>query len=93
MPDLEITELVLVHCNIVNNDYQHDSRVLYPFVSNKLFGQLLDDSPKKFIFLKTFNSAFSYIEVWFTDQNSKPLEIRYNQINIILVIKYVVKNK
>ena len=59
---LEITEVVLVHCNIVNNDYQQDSRVLYTFIPNKLFGQLLDISPKKFIFLKTFNSEFSYIK-------------------------------
>ena len=62
---LEITEVVLVHCNIVNKDYQHDSRVLYTFVPNKSFGQLLDISPKKFIFLKTFSSEFLYIEVWF----------------------------
>ena len=60
---LEITELVLVHCNIVNNDYQHDSRILYTFVPNKSFGQLLDILPKSFIFLKTFHSEFSYIEV------------------------------
>ena len=50
-------------------------QVLYTFVPNKSFGQLLDISTKKFMFLKTFNSEFSYIEVWFTDQNSKPLEI------------------
>ena len=72
---LEITEVVLIHCNIVNNDYQQDSRVLYTFVPNNSFGQLLDISPKYFTFLETFNSEFSYIEVWFTDQNSKPLEI------------------
>ena len=85
MPRLEITELVLMHCNIVNNDYQQDSRVLYTFVPNKSFGQLLDISPKKIIFFKTFNSEFSFIEVWFTDQNSKPLEIE-DKINITLVI-------
>ena len=56
VPHLEITEVVLIHCNIVNNDYQQDSRVLYTFLPNKLFGQLLDISPKNFIFLKTFNS-------------------------------------
>ena len=78
---LEITELVLVHCNIVNNDYQQDSRVLYTFVPNKLFGQLLDISPKNSIFLKTFNSEFSCIAVWFTDQISKPLETE-DKINI-----------
>ena len=72
------------HCNIVNKDYQQDSRVSYTFVPNKSFGQLLDISPKNFIFLKTFDSEFSYIEVWFTDQNSKPLEIE-DKINITLV--------
>ena len=72
---LEITEVVLIHCNIVNKDYQQDSRVLYTFVPNNSFGQLLDISSKYFTFLETFNSEFSYIEVWFTDQNSKPLEI------------------
>ena len=85
VPNLEITEVVLVHCNIVNNDYQQDSRILYTFISNKSFGQLLDISPKKVIFLKIFNSEFSYIEVWFTDQNSKPLEIE-GKIKIMLVI-------
>ena len=61
MHHLEITEVVLIHSNIVNNDYQQDSRVLYTFVPNKSFGQLLDMSPKNFTFLKTFNSEFSYI--------------------------------
>ena len=82
---LEITEVILVHCNIVNNDYQEDSRVLYTFAPNKSFGQLLDISPKNLIFLKTFNSEVSYIEVWFTDKNSKPLEIE-DKTNITLGI-------
>ena len=81
---LEITEVVLIHCYIINNDYQQDSRVLCTFVP-KSFGKLLDISPKNFIFLKTVNSEFLYIEVWFTDQNSKPLEIG-DKINITLVI-------
>ena len=85
VPLLEITEVVLIHCNISNNDYQQVSRVLYTFVPNKSFGQLLDISPKSFIFLKTFNSEFSYIEVCFTDRNSKPLEIE-DKTNITLVI-------
>ena len=67
---LEINEVILVHCNIANNDCQQDLRVLYIFVRNKSFGQLLNVSPPKFIFLKTFKSEFSYIEVWLTDQNS-----------------------
>ena len=75
---------VLIHCNIVNNDYQQDSRVLHTFVLNKSFGQLLDISPKHSIFSKTFNSEFSYIEVQFTDQNAKTLEIE-DKISITLV--------
>ena len=82
---LEITKVILVNCNIVNNDHQHDPRVLYTFVPKKSFSQLLDILPKSFIFLKTFDSEFSYIEIWFTDQNSKPLEIE-RKINITLVI-------
>ena len=70
---------------MVNNDYQQDSRVLHTFVPNKLFGQSLDISRKIFIFLKAFDSEFSYVEVWFMDQNSKPLEIE-DKINITLVI-------
>ena len=73
---LEITEVVLVHCNIVNNDYRQDSRVLYTFVPNKPFGSLLETSPTDHIFLRIFNSEFRDIEVWFTDQNSEPLEIK-----------------
>ena len=51
---LEIVELVLVHCNLVNNDYQQDSKILYTFVPNKPFGNLLEISPANRIFLKTF---------------------------------------
>ena len=52
-PYLEITEVLLVYYNIVNNNYQQNSQVLYTFVPNKPFGQLLDISPKKILFLKT----------------------------------------
>ena len=55
LPHLEITEVVLIHFNIISNNYQHNSRVLYTFVPNKSFGQLLDTSPKNFMFLKIFN--------------------------------------
>ena len=60
---LEITEEVLIHCNVVNNSYQQNSRVLYTFVPNKSFGQLLDISPENFIFLKTFDSEFLHSDV------------------------------
>ena len=86
VPEMEITEVVLVHCNLVNNDYQHDSRVLYTFVPDKGFGQLLSVSPSEFIWLKTFQSEFSYIEVWFTDQDSRPLEIE-DRVNLTMVIR------
>ena len=85
VPHLEITKILLMHCNIANNDYRQNSRVLYKFIPNKLFGQSLDISPKNFIFSKTFTSEFPYIEAWFTDQNYKPLEIK-DKINITLVI-------
>ena len=83
---LEFTEVVLAHCNMVNNDYQHDSRVLNTFFPNKSFGSLLDISPFNHIFLKIFNSEYDEIIVWFTDQNSKLLEIE-DRINLTMVIK------
>ena len=67
VPHLEITEVGLVHFNIVNNDYQQDSRVLYTFVPNKPLGSLLEIAPTNHIFLKAFNPEFQDIEVWFTD--------------------------
>ena len=67
VPHLEIVELVLVHCNLVNNDYQQDSRILYTFVPNKTFGSLLEISPTNQVFLKTFNSEFQEVKVWFKD--------------------------
>ena len=83
VPDLEV---VLAHFNIVNDDYQQDSRVLYTFVRNKSFGSLLEISSTSHIFLKTFNSEFDEIIVWFTDQNSKSLEIE-DRINVTMAIK------
>ena len=68
VPHLEITEVVLVHCNMVNNDYQQDSAVLYTFVPNKPFGTLLEISPANHIFLKTFNFEYDEIVIWFNDQ-------------------------
>ena len=90
MRHLQINEVVLVHFNIVHNNYQQDSRVLYTFIPSKLFGQLPGISPKNVTFL--INSEFSYIEVWFADQNSKLLEIE-DEINLPLVINSSVKYK
>ena len=80
----KIPEVVLVHCNIVNNNYQRNSRVFYTFVLNKSFSQLLHISSNYFIFLKKFNSEL-YIEVWFTDKNSNFLEIE-DKTSITLVV-------
>ena len=84
VPHLEVVELVLVYCNLVNIDYQQDSRILFTFVPNKSFGSLLEISPTNHVFLKTFNSEFQEVKIWFTDQTSKPLE---DKINITLIIK------
>ena len=86
MPHFEIVELVLVHCNLGNNDYQQNSRKLYTFVTNKLFGSLLEISQKNHIFSKKFNSEFQEISIWFTDQNSNPLEVE-DKINLTLTNK------
>ena len=80
----KIPEVVLVHCNIVNNNYQRNSRVFYTFVLNKSFSQLLHISSNYFIFLKKFNSEL-YIEVWLTDKNSNFLEIE-DKTSLTLVV-------
>ena len=86
VPRLENVEVVLVHCNLVNNSYQQASRVLFTFVSNKQYGQLISILPHSLVFLKTINTEFSEIEeVWFTDQNNNDLEIEDN-VNISLII-------
>ena len=73
VPHLEIVELVLIHSNYVNNNYQQHFRVLYPFVPNKPIGSLLEISSSSHIFLKTLNSEFQEIKVWFTGQNNNLL--------------------
>ena len=85
VPRLENVEVVLVHCNLVNNAYQQHSRVLFTFVPNKQNGQFISISPHSLVFLKTMNTEFSEIEIWFTDQNNNVLEIEDN-INISLII-------
>ena len=86
VPHLDIVELVLVHGNLVNNDYQRDSKILFNFVPSKSFGSVLEISPTNQVFLKTFNSEFQEVKIWFTDQTSKPLELE-DKINITLIIK------
>ena len=85
VPKLESVEVVLVHCNLVNNSYQQASKVLFTFVPNKQFGQLITISPHLLTMLKTINAEFQSIQLWFTDQNNRPLEIE-DSVNITLII-------
>ena len=85
VPKLENVEVVLVHCNLVNNSYHQASRVLFTFVPNKQYGQLVSISPNSLIFLRTMNTEFLEIEICFTDQNNNSLEIEDN-VNISLII-------
>ena len=86
MPKLESLEVVSVHCNLVNNNYQQASKVLSTFLPGKKFGQLITIAPHLLTMLKTTNTEFQSIEVWFTVQNNRPLEIEDN-VNIILIIR------
>ena len=85
VPRLEAAEIVLVHCNLVNNSYQQASKLLFTFLPNKQFGQLITITPHSRTMLKTTNAEFSFIEIWFTDQNNRPLEIE-DSMNITLII-------
>ena len=85
VPKLESVEVLLVHCNLVKNDYQHSSKDLFSFAPNKQFGQLINISPHSLTMMNTVNTEFSFVEVWFTDQTSKALEIEDN-VNLTLVI-------
>ena len=85
VPKLESAQVVLVHCNLVKNDYQQASRVLFSFVPNKQLGQLINISPHSLTMMTTVNTEFSFAKVWFTDQASKALEIEDNA-NITLII-------
>ena len=85
VPKLQSVEVILIHCNLVKNDYQHISKVLFTFVPNKKFGQLLNISLHVFTMMNTVNTEFSSVEVWFTDQSSKALEIEDN-VNLTLII-------
>ena len=81
---MEAGEVGLVHCNLVNNNYQQASKLLFTFVPNKQFGQLTTITSHSLTILKTTNAEFSFMEIWFTDQNNKPLKIEDN-VNITLI--------
>ena len=80
VPKLESVEVVLVHCDLVKNDCQHTSKVLFSFVPNKQFGQLINILPNTLTMRNTVNTEFSFVEIWFTDQVSKALEINIMSI-------------
>ena len=84
VPKFESVEVVLLHCNLVKNDYQHTSKALFSFVPNKQFGQLINISPHSLTMINTINTDFSFVEVWFTEQASKALEIEDN-VNLMLI--------
>ena len=86
VPRLETAEAVLVHCNLVNNNYQQTHKVLFTFVPNKQFGQLITITPHSLTTLRTTNAKLLFIEIWFTNQNKRPLEIEGN-MNITLIIR------
>ena len=74
-----------MHCNLVNSNYQQASKLLFIFVTNKQFGQLITIAAHSLTMLNRKNTEFSSTEVWFTDQNSKQLEIEDN-VNVTLII-------
>ena len=83
MPKLESVEVVLMHCNLLNKSYQQACKILFTFVPNKQVGQLITISPYSLTMLKTTNTEFQSIKLWFTDQDNRPLEIE-DSINITL---------
>ena len=85
VPKPESVEVVLMRCNLVNNSYQKASKELFTFVPNKQFGQLITISSHLLTKLKTTSAEFQFIELWFTDQNNRPLEIE-DSVNITLII-------
>ena len=85
VPKLEIVETVLVHCNLVSNVYQQAFKVLFTFVPDKGFGQLMNINSHSRTMLKIVNGEFPFVKVWFTDQDNKPLEIEDN-VNITLIV-------
>ena len=67
VPKLKSVEVILVHCNLVKNDYQHTLKILFTFVPKKKFGQLINISPHSLTMTNTVNTEFSSVEVWFID--------------------------
>ena len=86
VPQLDQVEYALLHCNIVQNDFLQNSKLLYEFVPDKTFGQSISVKPPSFIQCKTSDSIFDYTEIWFTDQNNKSLQIE-DKVSVTLIIQ------
>ena len=86
VPQLDQVESILLHCNLVRNQYLQSSKLLYEFVPDKKFGQLISVKPPVFIQCKTSDTLFDYIEIWFTDQNNKSLQIE-DKVYVTLIIQ------
>ena len=92
VPKLEFVKVVLVHCNLVNNSYQKASKVLFTFVPNKQFGQLFTISSQSLTMLRTARAEIQSVELWFTDEDNRPLEIEYS-LDITLILGRDYKNE
>ena len=86
IPQLDQVEYVLLHCILVENEYLQNSKLLYEFVSDKRFGQLIFVKPPVFNQCKTSDTIFDYIEIWFTDQNNNSLQIE-DKVSVTLIIQ------
>ena len=86
VPQLDQVEYVLLHCNIVQNYYLQNSKLLYEFVPDQSFGKLSSVKPPVFIQCKTANSIFDHIEIWFTDQDNNSLQIE-DKVSVLLIIQ------
>ena len=85
VPSLEQVDAVLVQCNLVDNQYQQKSEMLYTFTPNKSYAYLLSVEPSNLVFLKTYNTEFDETIIIFIDENGKPLEVE-DKVNLALLI-------
>ena len=83
VPSLEVVEVVLVQCNLVDNQYQQKCEVLYTFTSNNFYAYLLNIEPSNLVFFKTYSTEFDEIIITFMDQSSRPLDIERKLLDIV----------
>ena len=78
VPSLGVVDVFSEHCNLVNNQYQQKSEILYIFTPNKSYAYFLDVEPSILVYLKAYNTDFDELIVTFTHQNGRLLEIKVN---------------